>query len=124
MLALLLVPQLARADECNSAGAQSLARQGYAYLDQQRWTDARNSAGQLALYAKNCDDPKVSLPSVVHSAYIGAAALHALGEDAKASQAAQMGVTVLDMLHQEGGYDSLYDALSPKFATLQAELKT
>lgn len=119
-----MVPLAVRADECNSSDAQILARQGYAFLDQQRWTDARQSAGQLALYAKNCNDPKVGFPSVVHSAYIGAMALHGLGEDAKASQAAQMGVTVLDMLHKEGGYEDLYNALAPKFSALESQLKT
>ncbi len=122
--AVLTVPLAVRADECNSSDAQVLARQGYAFLDQQRWTDARQSAGQLALYAKNCNDPKVGFPSVVHSAYIGAMALHGLGEDAKASQAAQMGMTVLDMLHKEGGYEDLYNALAPKFSALQSQLKT
>lgn len=122
--AVLTVPLAVRADECNSSDAQVLARQGYAFLDQQRWTDARQSAGQLALYAKNCNDPKVGFPSVVHSAYIGAMALHGLGEDAKASQAAQMGMTVLDMLHKEGGYEDLYNALAPKFSALESQLKT
>lgn len=124
VVAALIAPAIARADECNSSDAQTLARQGYAYLDQQRWADARNSAGQLALYAKNCNDPKVGFPSVVHSAYIGAMALHGLGEDAKASQAAQMGMTVLDMLHKDGGYEDLYGALAPKFAALESQLKT
>lgn len=122
--AVLMMPLVARADECNSSDAQLLARQGYAFLDQQRWTDARQSAGQLALYAKNCSDPKVGFPSVVHSAYIGAVALHGLGQDAKASQAAQMGMTVLDMLHKEGGYEDLYNALAPKFSVLESQLKT
>lgn len=122
--AMLAVPLAARADGCNSSDAQILARQGYAYLDQQRWSDARNSAAQLALYAKDCNDPKVGYPSVVHSAYIGARALHGLGEDDKAGQAVQLGMTVLDMLHKQGGYDDLYDALAPKFAALQSQLKT
>ncbi|SRR5579872_4230062 len=121
--AIFCAPLAARAGTCNSSDAQVLARQGYAYLDQHRWADARMSAGELALYAKNCDDPKVGYPSVVHSAYIGAVALHGLGDDAKASQAAQMGVTVLNVLHGQGGYDALYAALAPKFATLEASLK-
>ena len=121
--AALVAPLAARADSCNASDAQILARQGYAYLDQHRWSDARTSAGELALYAKNCDDPKVGYPSVVHSAYIGAVALHGLGDDAKASQAAQMGVTVLNALHNAGGYDDLYAALAPKFAALEATLK-
>jgi hypothetical protein len=125
VLALMLVaPLAARADtSCNASDAQVLARQGYAYLDQHRWNDARTSAGELALYAKNCDDPKVGYPSVVHSAYIGAVALHGLGFDSRASQAAQMGVTVLDALHSQGGYDDLYASLAPKFAALEATLK-
>ena len=119
----LIAPALARADACNASDAQILARQGYAYLDQARWNDARTSAGELALYAKNCNDPKVGVPSVVHSAYIGAVALHHLGDDDKASQAAHMGMTVLDMLHQEGGYEDLYNALEPKFTALLSQLK-
>lgn len=120
---LFVAPWAARADSCNASDAQILARQGYAYLDQHRWNDARTSAGELAIYAKNCDDPKVGYPSVVHSAYIGAVALHNLGFDSRASQAAQMGVEVLDALHSQGGYDSLYAALAPKFQTLEASLK-
>jgi hypothetical protein len=121
--ALLVAPLAARADSCNASDAQLLARQGYAYLDQHRWNDARTSAGELALYAKNCDDPKVGYPSVVHSAYIGAVALHGLGLDSRASEAAQMGVTVLNALHSQGGYDDLYASLAPKFAALEATLK-
>jgi hypothetical protein len=120
----LLASTAARADECTSRNAQALTNQGYAYLDQQRWKDARTSAGELALYVKDCNDPSVQLPSAVHSAYIGAVALHHLGDDAKASEAAQMGMTVLDMLHENGGYEELYKTLKPKFAALQAELKT
>jgi hypothetical protein len=124
LAAAILAWSAARADECTSQNAQALTHQGYAYLDQRRWNDARTSAGELALYVKNCNDPSVQLPSVVHSAYIGAVALHHLGDDTKASEAAQMGMTVLDMLHENGGYEDLYKALQPKFAALQAELKT
>jgi hypothetical protein len=121
---LLLAATAARADQCNSSDAQILARQGYAYLDQQRWSDARTSAGELALYAKNCTDPAVGVPSVVHSAYIGAVALYHLGDNAKASQAAQLGLNVLTILHKQGGYEDLYNALAPKFAALQSQLKS
>jgi hypothetical protein len=124
LVAAVLASTPARADECTSQNAQALTHQGYAYLDQQRWNDARTTAGELALYVKDCNDPSVQLPSVVHSAYIGAVALHHLGDDTKASEAAQMGLTVLDILHENGGYEDLYKTLKAKFAALQAELKT
>lgn len=125
-LAVVLVATLAAsagAQSCNASDAQSIANQGYAYLSAQRWSDARAAAGELALYARNCDDPKVGVPSVVHSAYIGAVALHELGDDARSAKAVQLGTAVLELLHKEGGYDSMYDALLPKFHALQVQLK-
>ena len=85
---LALAPALASADECDSTYAQNMARQGYQYLSAQRWEDARVAAGQLALYARGCSDPKVGYPSIVYSAYIGSVALHGLGNDGAAAQAA------------------------------------
>jgi hypothetical protein len=119
----ILAASAVRADECTSQNAQALQQQGYAYLDAHRWNDARTAAGELALYIKNCSDPSVQFPATVHSAYIGAVALHHLGDDDKASEAAQMGMTVLNILHQGGGYDDLFRTLAPKFAALQAQLK-
>ncbi|MDQ6767722.1 MAG: hypothetical protein M3Z41_07930 [Candidatus Eremiobacteraeota bacterium] len=117
-------PNIARADAaCDSVYAQNLARQGYSYLDQQRWSDAKMAAGQLAMYAKSCGDPKVGFPSVVHSAYIGTAALHAMGDDARAAQAFQMGMMVIDVLKKDRRYSSLVGAMEPKFAALGREIK-
>lgn len=117
-------PAIARADTaCDSTYAQDLARQGYHFLDAQRWNDARMAAGQLALYAKNCDDAKVGYPSVVYSAYIGSAALHGLGEDARAAQAIKMGMMVLEVLRRDSSYASLYGAMEPKFIDLRREIK-
>lgn len=123
MVFVLCAAATARADECTSAEAQVLARQGYAYLDKGDWPAARLSAGELAMYAKNCSDPKVGAPSAVHSAYIGAVALHEQGDDTKAFQAAQMGETLLEVLHKQGGFDDLYNALLPKFQALKLKLK-
>ena len=120
---LALAPAIASADQCDSTYAQNMARQGYQYLSAQRWQDARVAAGQLALYARGCSDPKVGYPSVVYSAYIGSVALHGLGNDAEASQAAQAGMTVLGLLKKDGGYASLVSAMEPKFEDLARELK-
>ncbi len=123
-LGMLAAPAIARGDaSCNAAAASDLAQQGYSALDAQRWQDARTAAGQLALYAKNCDDPKVGYPSVVYSAYIGSAAFHGLGNDQKAAQALQMGMIIINALKKEGGYANLVDAMEPKFASLAHELK-
>jgi len=117
-------PVVARADgTCDNVYAQNLVRQGYAYLDQHRWQDARVAAGQLAMYARGCDDPKVGYPSVVYSAYIGGAAFHGLGDDARAEQALRAGMVVLGILKKDGGYPSLVDAMEPKFDSLARELK-
>jgi hypothetical protein len=117
-------PTIARADSaCDSTYASDLARQGYHYLDAQRWQDARMAAGQLALYAKNCNDPKVGYPSVVYSAYIGSAAFHGLGDDARAAQAWQMGMVVIGVLKKDGEYSSLVDTMEPKFLSLAREIK-
>ena len=117
-------PTIARADAtCDSTFAQNMARQGYQYLDAGRYQDARVAAGQLALYAKGCDDPKVGYPSVVYSAYIGSAAFHGMGDDARAEQALQAGMMVLGVLKKDGGYSNLVAAMEPKFAALQHELK-
>ncbi len=123
-ICILAAPAIARADAtCDSTYAQNMARQGYQYLDAARYQDARVAAGQLALYAKGCDDPKVGYPSVVYSAYIGSAAFHGLGDDARAAQALQAGMMVLGILKKDGGYSSLVSAMEPKFASLQHELK-
>jgi len=117
-------PAVARADStCDNIYAQNLVRQGYSYLDQHRWQDARVAAGQLAMYARGCDDPKVGYPSVVYSAYIGGSAFHGLGDDARAEQALQAGMVVLNILKKDGGYPSLIDAMEPKFDSLARELK-
>jgi hypothetical protein len=118
------IPASARAiTTCDSSYAQDIARQGYHYLDARNWNDARMAAGQLALYAKNCDDPKVGYPSVVYSAYIGSAAFHGMGDDGRAAQALKMGLMVLDVLKKDGGYAPLYDAMEPKFIDLEREIK-
>lgn len=123
-LCLWAAPVVARADSsCDSVYAQNLARQGYAYLDEHRWSDAKMAAGQLVLYAKNCNDPKVGYPSVIHSAYIGSAALHGLGDDTRAAQAVQMGLAVINVLRNDSQYASLVSAMEPKFAALARELK-
>ena len=117
-------PAVARADaSCDSTYASDLATQGYRYLDLHRWNDARMAAGQLAVYARNCNDPKVGYPSVVYSAYIGSAALHGLGDDTDAVKALQMGMTVISLLEKEGGYTSLVEAMQPKFTALAREMK-
>ncbi|HEV2879523.1 MAG TPA: hypothetical protein VGW96_08025 [Candidatus Eremiobacteraceae bacterium] len=122
-LGIWVAPAIVRADTgCDSVYAQDLARQGYRYLDAHRWQDARMAAGQLALYARGCSDPKVGYPSVVHSAYIGSAALHGLGENDKAAKTVQMGMVVLQALKNEGGFASLYDAMEPKFSELAHEV--
>jgi hypothetical protein len=121
---MLIVPALARADAtCDNVFAQNLVRQGYSYLDEHRWQDARIAAGQLAMYAKGCDDPKVGYPSVVYSAYIGGAAFHGLGDDARAQQALGAGMVVIDILKKDGGYPSLVNAMEPKFQSLGRELR-
>jgi len=123
-LCLSATPAIARADaSCDSQYAQGLARQGYAALDDHRYNDARSAAGELALYARGCDDPKIGYPSVVYSAYIGSAAFHGLGDDMKASQALQAGMVVLSLLKKDGGYDGLVSAMEPKFIALSHELK-
>ncbi len=120
----LALPTMARADSsCDSTFASNLAREGWHYLDGQRWTEALTTADQLLLYARGCNDPKIGMPSVVYSAYIGSAALHGMGDDGRAAQAAQAGIIALDALHKNGGYDSLYDAMEPKFQALTRELK-
>lgn len=117
-------PVATRADsQCDSAYAQDLIRQGYRYLDAGRFNDARLAAGQLAIYAKSCSDPKVQYPSVVYSAYIGSAALHGLGQDQRAAKALQMGMVVLEALRSEGSYSGLYDSMEPKFSDLARQLK-
>jgi hypothetical protein len=121
---LLWVPAIARADDCTQQAADALTQRGYLYLDAHRWADAKTAAGELALYVQKCNDPSVQVPSAVQSAYIGAVALHHLGDDAKASEAVEMGFTVLNVLHQNGGYEALYRRLQPKFAALQSQLKT
>ena len=120
----LALPALARADStCDTTYASGLARQGYTYLDAGRYQDARTAAGQLVLYAKNCNDPKVGYPSVVHGAYIGAAALHGLGDDARAARALQMGMMLLGILEKDSSYSSLVNAMEPKYSALSRELK-
>jgi hypothetical protein len=117
-------PVAARADsQCDSVYAQDLIRQGYRYLDAGRFNDARLAAGQLAIYAKSCSDPKVQYPSVVYSAYIGSAALHGLGQDQRAAKALQMGMLVLEALKSEGSYSGLYNAMEPKYSDLARQLK-
>jgi hypothetical protein len=124
VLCICAVPTVARAiTTCDSTYAQDIARQGYHYLDVHNYNDARMAAGQLALYAKNCDDPKVGYPSVVYSAYIGSAAFHGLGDDGRAAQALKMGLMVLDVLKKDGGYAPLYNAMQPKFIDLAREIK-
>jgi hypothetical protein len=123
-LCLAIAPAIARADaSCDSGYAQTLARQGYAALDSHRYNDARSAAGELALYARGCDDPKIGYPSVVYSAYIGSAAFHGMGDDTRASQALQAGMVVLGLLKKDGGYDGLVSAMEPKFIALSHELK-
>ena len=117
-------PLAARADSlCDSIYAQDLVRQGYRYLGAGRYNDARVAAGQLAMYAKGCSDPKVQYPSVVYSAYIGSAALHGLGQDERAAKALQMGMVVLEALKTEGSYSGLYNAMEPKFSDLARQMK-
>ena len=123
LLALLtLMPHPARAS-CDAQHAQLLAKTGYRYLDQHRWSDAKTAAGDLVLLSQDCDDSDVRIPAVLHSAYIGSAALHGLGDDAKASEAVKAGLMLLDMLQKSGEYKSLYDAMEPRFIALQRELK-
>jgi len=123
-LCMWIAPLAARADSgCDSAYAQDLVRQGYRYLDGHNFNDARIAAGQLASYAKSCNDPKVQYPSVVYSAYIGSAALHGLGQDVRAARALQMGMVVLEALKSEGSYGGLYDAMEPKFSDLARHIK-
>jgi hypothetical protein len=120
----LAVRSIARADSsCDSTFASDLARQGYHYLDSQKWTDALTAANQLLLYAKGCNDAKVGMPSVVYSAYIGSAALHGMGDDTRAAQAAQAGMAALAVMHKSGDYGALYDAMEPKFEALTHEFK-
>lgn len=119
-----MLPALAHADAtCDEVYAQNLARQGYSYLDEHRWQDARVAAGQLAMYARGCDDPKVGYPSVVYSAYIGGSAFHGLGDDARAQQAVNAGMVVLNILKKDGGYPTLVNAMEPKFQSLGRELR-
>ena len=59
----------------------------------------------------------------MYSAYIGGAAFHGLGDDARAEQALQAGMVVLGILKKDGGYPALVDAMEPKFDALGRELK-
>ena len=123
-LCMCAAPTIVRADAaCDSAYAQGLARQGYQDLDSRNWEDARVKAGELALYARGCNDPKVGYPSVVYSAYIGSAAFHGLGDDGRAATALQAGMMVLDILKKDGGYSGLVLAMEPKFIGLSHEIK-
>ena len=122
LAACLILPATARAG-CDGQRAQTLAKQGYRYLDQQRWTDAKSTAGSLVLFSQDCDDSNVRIPAVLHSAYIGAVALHGLGDDAKAAEAVKAGMMLLDLLRRSGEYSSLYDAMQPRFVALQHQLK-
>ena len=122
LVLLALMPQVARAS-CDAQHAQSLAKEGYRYLDQHRWSDAKTAAGDLVLLSQDCDDSDVRIPAVLHSAYIGSAALHGLGDDAKAAEAVKAGLMLLDMLQKSGEYKSLYDAMEPRFIVLQHDLK-
>lgn len=113
----------AKADQCDASHAQDLAREGYHQLDLQRWSDAKDIAGALVLMSQQCDDVSVKVPAVVHSAYIGATALHGLGSDAKAAEAVKAGLLMLDILQKDGHYATLYDAMEPRFLSLQRKLK-
>ena len=118
-----LLPLQVRADSCNAARAQQLALQGYQDLDRHRFSEAKSAAGSLILLSQDCDDQHVRVPAVVHSAYIGSAALHGLGDDQKAAEAVKAGLMLLDMLAKSGEYKSLYDAMQPRFIQLQRQLK-
>jgi hypothetical protein len=122
--AALALAQTAYADECSAQLSQTLEQKGYTALDQQRWDDAKMAAGELVLSIQDCNNPEVQIPSTLHGAYIGAMALHHLGEDTKASEAAQNGLLLLDVLHNNGDYADLYKELRPKFAALLAEIRT
>lgn len=120
-LVVTMLPAFGRAD-CTSSGAQAIARHGYEDLARQRFNQARLDAAALATYARSCPDAAVGYPSVVHSAYIGALALHGLGQDARAAKAVDMGMHMLQVLHAQGRFEDLYSALLPKFEDLRAHL--
>lgn len=124
VIAGLLSPPVAQADSCDSNRAQSLARQGYEDLSLRRWSDAKSAAGNLILLSQDCDQNDIRVPAVVHSAYIGSAALHALGDDSRAAEGVKAGLMLLDMLQKSGEYKSLYDAMQPRFIELQRQLKS
>lgn len=124
VVASLSVAVAARADSCDASRAQNLARQGYSDLNQRRWSEAKQTAGSLIMLGQDCDQADIRIPAVVHSAYIGSAALHGLGDDAKAAEGIKAGLMLLDVLQKSGEYKSLYDAMQPRFIALQRELKT
>ena len=117
------MPAIARADAtCDATHAQDLARQGYSYLNSHRWQDAHSAAIQLEYYGKDCNNPKVGYPSLVHSTYILAAALHGLGDDVHAADAWRFGMNILSALKKDGWQASLYDAMRPRFIELQPRI--
>lgn len=121
-LSVVLLPSIVRAD-CDNNSAVQFARQGYAALDGQRWADAKKDSVKLIMLAQSCDDMSVKVPSVVHSAYIGSAAMHGLGDDTHAVQGVNAGLMMLDAVRKAGGYQKLYDVMEPKFEALQRELR-
>lgn len=124
-LALLLsIAPAARAAACDNAQAQALAKQGYRYLDRHKWPEAKAVAGSLVQMAQSCDDPNVKVATAVHSAYIGSAAMHGLGDDSNAAEGVKAGLMVLEVIGKSAEYKSLYDQMQPLFLELQRQLKT
>ena len=125
MVSISMTPVVARAASgCDSAHAQSLVRDGFHYLDAQRWGDARAIAFQLSDYGKGCGKNfKVANPAAVYSAYIMASAFHGSGDEVHATDVVNLGLQVLEILRKDGGYSELVNAMAPKFAALAAEIK-
>ncbi|MDQ6780862.1 MAG: hypothetical protein M3Z37_06890 [Candidatus Eremiobacteraeota bacterium] len=126
-LALVLFVSLAsaaRAAACDNAQAQALARQGYQDLDRHKWTEAKAVAGSLVQMAQSCDDTGVKVATAVHSAYIGSAAMHGLGDDSHAAEGVKAGLMVLEVIGKSAEYKTLYDQMQPRFIELQRQLKT
>src|SRR5579872_5837911 len=118
------LPLAAGADTCDAGHANALARQGYQDLDRHQWSEAKTVAGELIQIGQDCESTDVRIAAAVHSAYIGSAALHGLGDDARASEGVKAGLMLLDMLQKSGEYKSLYDAMQPRFIELQRQLKS
>jgi hypothetical protein len=121
-------PSQAVSPTCDPARIQQLEQQGYAWLGQNQWYKAHLAGHALSTIGDSCNQPDIAVPAGINGAYLLADVFHAIRDDRQSAYWVQRGLRLLAAAQQHEAESpalmTVYDAMQPRFLTLQAQLQT